>query len=40
VPTLLSFFEKYHEDFEDSFQTPDFKFIISVAAQLEDWNTV
>jgi long-chain acyl-CoA synthetase len=27
---------------EDSFQTPDFKFIISVAAQLEErlWNTV
>lgn len=42
VPTLLSFFEKYHEDFEDSFQTPDFKFIISVAAQLEEklWNSV
>jgi long-chain acyl-CoA synthetase len=42
VPTLLSFFEKYHEDFEDSFQTPNFKFIISVAAQLEErlWNTV
>lgn len=42
VPTLLSFFEKYHEDFEDSFQTPDFKFIISVAAQLEErlWKSV
>lgn len=42
VPTLLSFFEKYHEDFEDSFQTPDFKFIISVAAQLDNrlWNAV
>lgn len=42
VPTLLSFFEKYHEDYEDSFQTPDFKYIISVAAQLEErlWNAV
>jgi acyl-CoA synthetase (AMP-forming)/AMP-acid ligase II/acyl carrier protein len=42
VPTLLSFFEKYHEDFEDSFQTPDFKYIISVAAQLEQrlWTSV
>lgn len=42
VPTLLSFFEKYHEDFEDSFQTPDFKFMISVAAQLEErlWTSV
>ncbi len=34
APTLLSFFEKYHENFEDSFQTPDFKFAISVAAYL------
>lgn len=42
VPTLLSFFEKYHENFEDSFQTPDFKFAISVAALLEErlWNSV
>ncbi len=42
VPTLLSFFEKYHEGFEDSFQTPDFKFAISVAALLEErlWHSV
>ncbi len=42
VPTLLSFFEKYHEDFEDSFKTPDFKYVISVAAQLEErlWHSV
>jgi long-chain acyl-CoA synthetase len=42
VPTLLSFFEKYHEDFEDSFQTNDFKYVISVAAQLEErlWHSV
>ena len=42
APTLLSFFEKYHENFEDSFQTPDFKFAISVAAHLEErlWNSV
>ncbi len=42
VPTLLSFFEKYHENFEDSFQTPDFKFAISVAAHLDErlWRSV
>jgi len=42
VPTLLSFFEKYHETFEESFQTPDFKFAISVAALLEErlWHSV
>ncbi len=42
VPTMLSFFEKYHENFEDSFQTPDFKFAVSVAALLEErlWNSV
>jgi len=42
APTVLSFFEKYHENFEDSFQTPDFKFAISVAAYLEErlWHSV
>jgi long-chain acyl-CoA synthetase len=42
VPTLLSFFEKYHEAHEDSFQTPDFKFAISVAAHLDErlWHSV
>ncbi|MGC3944202.1 MAG: AMP-binding protein [Chryseolinea sp.] len=42
VPTVLSFFEKYHEGFEESFQTPDFKFAISVAALLEErlWHSV
>ena len=42
VPTLLSFFEKYHDGFEDSFQTGDFKFAISVAALLEErlWHSV
>jgi long-chain acyl-CoA synthetase len=42
APTILSFFEKYHEGFEDSFQTPDFKFAISVAALLEErlWHSV
>ena len=42
VPTLLSFFEKYHENFEESFQTPDFKFAISVTALLEEklWHSV
>jgi len=42
VPTLLSFFEKYHEDFEDSFQTPDFKYVISVAELLKEplWHFV
>jgi acyl-coenzyme A synthetase/AMP-(fatty) acid ligase/acyl carrier protein len=42
VPTLLSFCEKYHENMEDSFQTPDFKFAISVAAHLDErlWHSV
>ena len=42
VPTLLAFFEKYHEGFEDSFKTPDFKFAVSVAALLEErlWHSV
>jgi len=42
APTMLSFFEKYHENFEDSFQTPDFKFMISVAAFLDErlWASI
>ncbi|MEJ7644835.1 MAG: AMP-binding protein [Chryseolinea sp.] len=42
VPTLLSFFERYHENFEESFQTPDFKFAVSVTALLEEklWHSV
>ena len=42
VPTLLSFFEKYHEGFEDSFQIPEFKCMISVAAQLDErlWKSI
>jgi acyl-coenzyme A synthetase/AMP-(fatty) acid ligase/acyl carrier protein len=42
APTMLSFFEKYHENFEDSFQTPDFKFMISVAAFLDErlWTSI
>lgn len=35
VPTILAFLEKYIEGYEDSFQTEDFKYIISVAAQLD-----
>ncbi len=35
VPTILAFIEKYIEGYEDSFQTDDFKYIISVAAQLD-----
>jgi acyl-CoA synthetase (AMP-forming)/AMP-acid ligase II/acyl carrier protein len=35
VPTLLAFFQKYAEGHEDSFQTPDFKYMISVAAKLD-----
>ena len=35
VPTVLSFMNKFHEGYEDSFQTEDFKFIISVASKLE-----
>ncbi len=42
VPTLLAFFEKLHLGFEDSFKTSDFKFLISVAAQLDArlWQSV
>ena len=36
VPTVLSFMTKFKEDYEDSFQTDDFKFVISVASKLED----
>jgi long-chain acyl-CoA synthetase len=35
VPTVLSFMNKFHEGYEDSFQTDNFKFIISVASKLE-----
>lgn len=35
VPTMLAFMEKYAEGYEDSFQTTDFKYIISVAAKLD-----
>ncbi len=35
VPTMLSFMNKFQEGYEDSFQTTDFKFIISVASSLE-----
>lgn len=42
VPTLIAFFQKYAEGFEDSFQTVDFKFMISVAARLDGklWQQV
>ncbi len=42
VPTLLAFFEKLHTGYEDSFHTADFKFLISVAAQLNErlWQSV
>ncbi len=35
VPTILSFMIKYSEEYEDSFLTEDFKYIISCAAKLE-----
>lgn len=35
VPTILSFMDKYSENYEESFQTEDFKLIISTAAKLE-----
>jgi long-chain acyl-CoA synthetase len=34
VPTILSFMNMYKDDYEDSFQTEDFEFIISVTAKL------
>lgn len=36
VPTVLSFMDKFKEGYEDSFQTEDFKCIISVASKLEE----
>ena len=41
VPVMLSFMDKFSEGFEDSFNTEDFKFIISSAAKLERnlWET-
>jgi acyl-CoA synthetase (AMP-forming)/AMP-acid ligase II/acyl carrier protein len=35
VPTILNFMIKYSQGFEDSFDTDDFKYIISVAAKLD-----
>lgn len=35
VPTILSFMMKFSENYEDSFLTADFKYIISCAAKLE-----
>lgn len=35
VPTIISLMHKFHEDYEDSFQFDDFKFVISVASKLE-----
>jgi len=35
VPLMLSFMDKYSESYEDSFQTEDFKYIISSASKLE-----
>jgi acyl-CoA synthetase (AMP-forming)/AMP-acid ligase II/acyl carrier protein len=35
VPTILTFMMKYSQGFEDSFDTDDFKYIISVAAKLD-----
>ena len=35
VPLILSFMEKYSEGYEDSFQTDDFKYVISSASKLE-----
>lgn len=42
VPLILSFMNKYSEGYEDSFQTEDFKYIISSAAKLESklWNDI
>ena len=36
VPTVLSFMEKFKDSYEDSFQTEDFKCVISVASKLEE----
>jgi long-chain acyl-CoA synthetase len=36
VPTILSFMDKFKADYEDSFQTEDFKCVISASAKLEE----
>ena len=35
VPTVLSFMRKFSQDYTDSFQTEDFKLVVSVASKLE-----
>lgn len=35
-PTMLTLINKFSDGYEDSFQTPDFKFIISLSAHLEE----
>jgi len=36
APTILTLLLKFSEGYEDSFETPDFKFIISASAHLEE----
>ncbi len=36
APTILTLLTKFSEGYEDSFETPDFKFVISASAHLEE----
>ena len=36
APTMLTLLDKFSDGYEDSFETPDFKFVISVSAHLEE----
>lgn len=40
VPAIISLMDKFSESYEDSFQTDDFRFVISVSSHIEEplWN--
>lgn len=37
VPAIISLLYKFSENYEDSFESPDFKFVISVSAHIEEY---
>ncbi|WP_018342496.1 AMP-binding protein [Cytophaga aurantiaca] len=37
VPAIISILYKFSENYEDSFESPDFKFVISVSAHIEEY---
>lgn len=36
VPTMLALFQRFGTGYDDAFRTPDFRFVVSVSAQLEE----